>query len=331
VLEHPSGVKFTTPLLVPSFSSKGFPPTRDNKPWASRALEISGEWLTDTMLISAYDVHHGHIPQPSDLSFMPDLTIVDSGGYEAGFDEDFSAVAVRDHRPKDWSPDDLRRVLDAWPERFPAVFVSYDHPARRISVAAQISEAKELFGNYAKQMHSLLLKPEAKTQEYLKNVLKTVIEVPNMLAGFHIIGITEKELGSSLLDRMQRIAELRLALDGACISTPIQVFGALDPITSGLYFMSGAEIFDGLTWQRYAYHEGMCIYRANYGALTIGLDGRDHLVDGKTMSDNVNYLRKLELSMRRVVLDQDVRHFLHHDALFQQGFDDLRVKLKGRI
>jgi hypothetical protein len=331
VIQHPLGVKFTTPLLVPSFSSKGFPPSRDDKPWVSRVIEISSEWLTDTMLISAYDIHHEYIPVPTNLSFTPELTIVDSGGYEAGFDEDFSAVAVREHQPKAWSPEHLKGVLDAWPERFPAVFVSYDHPARRLPLADQIAEAKELFSHYPTQMHSMLLKPETKTQEYLKVLLNAVTGEPGLLAGFHVIGVTEKELGSSLLDRMQRIAELRLALDGAGISTPIQVFGALDPITSCLYFISGAEIFDGLTWLRYAYLNGLCIYRANYGALEIGLDSRDPLVDGKTMSDNLNYLRRMELSMRRVALDRDVRHFSHHQELLQRGFDDLRVKLKGAI
>jgi hypothetical protein len=325
------GVKFITPLLVPSFSSKGFPPLRDGKPWVLRALDTTSEWLTDTMLISAYDVHHGNVPKPDELSCTPELTIVDSGGYEAGFDEDFSAVAVREYEPKPWAPEDLRAVLDAWPDRFAAVFVSYDHPSRRLSLADQVAEAKDLFTHYPKQMHSLLLKPATKTQQYLEAVLKSVTESPGQLGGFHIIGVTEKELGTSLLERMQRLAELRLALDRASVSAPIQVFGALDPLTSCLYFIAGAEVFDGLTWQRYAYQNGVCVYRANYGAMAIGLDRRDSLVDGKTMADNLNCLRAMELAMRRVALDQDVRHFSHHQDLLKQAFDDLRVKLKGRI
>lgn len=330
-LHHPSGLKFTTPLLIPSFSSKGFPRLRDGKPWVARALETTSEWLTETMLISAYDIHYSHIPEPSTLICTPELTIIDSGGYEAGFDEDLSAVSVKEHQPKPWLQQNLKGVLDAWPPRLPAIFVSYDHPTRRLQLDEQIREAKELFSHYPTQMHSLLLKPETTTQDYLKNVLRAVMEMPNLLNGFHVIGVTEKELGSSLLDRMQRIAELRLSLDAASISAPIQVFGALDPITSCLYFIAGAEIFDGLTWLRYAYHDGMCVYRANYGALAVGLDRRDTLVDGKTMTDNLNYLRSMESSMRRVALDQDIRQFSYHQDLLQRGFDDLRVKLKGRI
>lgn len=330
-LHHPLGLKIHTPLLVPSFSSKGFPPPKDGQPWVSRALETTSEWLTDTMLISAYDIRHKYLPEPLKLPCTPDLTIVDSGGYEAGFDEDRSAVSVRQHDPKAWSPEDLKAVLDTWPERFGAIFVSYDHPGRRLPLTEQVREAKALFAHYPKQMHSLLLKPETATQEYLKTVLKAVTDEPTCLGGIDVVGVTEKELGSSLLDNMQRIAELRLTLDEAGISAPIQVFGALDPITSSLYFISGAEIFDGLTWQRYAYYNGVCVYRANYGALTIGVDRRDTLVDGKTMTDNLNYLRSLELSMRRVAHDQDIRHFAHHQDLLRQAFDDLRAKLKGRI
>jgi hypothetical protein len=329
-LLHPSGLKFHTPMLVPSFSSKGFPPSRDGKPWVSRLLETTSEWLTDKMLISAYDIHHGHIAVPAELPCKPELTIVDSGGYEAGLDQDLSAVAVREHQPKVWTPDDMKAVYDVWPDRFAAVLVSYDHPTRRIPLADQVAEARALFVHYPNQWHSLLVKPATKTQEYLKTVLDAVLGDPSQLAGFHVIGVTEKELGSSVLDRMQRIAELRLILDGAGNDAPIQVFGALDPLSACLYFISGAEIFDGLTWLRYAYLNGMCVYRANYGAAHIGLDLRDVLVDVKTMTDNISYLQRLEASMKRVALDDDVAHFPHHVDVFRQAFVDLRTRLKGR-
>src|SRR5260370_40832146 len=100
VLTHPSGVKFTTRILVPSFSSKGFPSVRSGKSSVARALETTSEWLTDTMLISAYDILHKQIPSPTRLLCMPELTLPDSGGYEAGFDEDLSAAVVKKHRPK---------------------------------------------------------------------------------------------------------------------------------------------------------------------------------------------------------------------------------------
>jgi hypothetical protein len=93
--------------------------------------------------------------------------------------------------------------------------VSYDHPARRLPLAEQIAEARSLFARYPKQRHSLLLKPTTKAQQYLEAVLKSVAEAPGQLGGFHLIGVTEKELGTSLLERMQRIRVCRnqLVLD----------------------------------------------------------------------------------------------------------------------
>jgi hypothetical protein len=330
VLTHPSGLRITTPILVPSFSSKGFPSARSGKTWVARALEITSEWLTGSMLISAYDIFHKNIPSPTRLLCTPEVTLLDSGGYEAGFDEDLSTVAVKNHRPKAWSLRNLRTVLDAWPDRFAAVFTSYDHPARRVPLSVQIREARELFDRYPKQMHSLLLKP-GRGQQHLGPILTKVTARPNVLAGFDVIGVTEKELGDSMLDRMQRIAELRLGLDQVGNAAPIQVFGALDPLSSCLYFIAGAEIFDGLTWLRYAYLDGMCVYRANYGARSLGLSLRDILVDWKTMVDNVNYLQGMELSMKRVAHDNEIEHFSHHVELLRRGFADLRARLDGRI
>jgi hypothetical protein len=50
-----------TPLLVPSFSSKGFPDVR-------KIIEYSSEIIEGPMLVSAYDLHYGKIEPPSLLS-----------------------------------------------------------------------------------------------------------------------------------------------------------------------------------------------------------------------------------------------------------------------
>ena len=62
-----------TPLLVPSFSSKGFPDVR-------KIIEYSSEIIEGPMLVSAYDLHYKAIEPPFDFaSFL----FLDSGGYEA--------------------------------------------------------------------------------------------------------------------------------------------------------------------------------------------------------------------------------------------------------
>lgn len=328
-ITHPVGVELTTPLLVPSFSSKGFPRDKNGVSWIRKALDITSEWLTDIMLISAYDLHYEEIPEPRNLDCTPEITIVDSGGYEAGFDQDVATPVFRNHQAKSWTVEQLIAAYRAWPEGFPAILVSYDHPGHRVPFAKQVEAASSLLGEFSGQMHSLLLKPETDSQNYLTDTLKAVANQPSLLKGFDVIGVTEKELGSNLLQRMQRLAQLRRTLDDAGVTAPIQVFGALDPISACLYFLAGGEIFDGLTWLRYAYHEGQCVYRANYGALQIGLDRPDQLVDAKTMTDNINRLRDLEMAMRRVVHDNDIMKFPYHQQLFSRAFDDLRVKIGG--
>lgn len=58
---HPSGQKFKTPLLVPSFSSKGFNIKLKSKKLVSELpviLKVASEVIEETMLVSAFDIHH---------------------------------------------------------------------------------------------------------------------------------------------------------------------------------------------------------------------------------------------------------------------------------
>ena len=55
---------------------------------------------------------------------------------------------------------------------------------------------------------------------------------------------------------MKNIAQIRRALDGVGLDTPLHVFGSLDTVTTPMYFMAGADIFDGLTWLRFAFYNG---------------------------------------------------------------------------
>jgi hypothetical protein len=325
---HPLGGRIDTPLLVPSFSSKGFVDVRDEESEVEKALRISSEWITEAMLVSAYDIHYKFIPPPEALDGTPSVIIVDSGGYEAGIDHDLSVAAVFPYEPKPWTLTELVKVLDAWPDRYAAIFVSFDRPDERLPVAEQVAAARELFGRYPLQLSNMLLKPETKDQHTLKKPLEVVSAEPSIVAGFSFIGVTEKELGGSLLDRMVALARLRLKLDEAGVTAPIQVFGALDPVSSCLYFLSGAEVFDGLTWLRYGYETGLCIYRANYGALNVGIQTRDDLVRVKTITENYYSLQKLQIAMQKFANDRDFRVFEQHERFLSEAYDQLRTRVK---
>src|SRR4051812_29816400 len=102
-----TGVAVDTPLLVPSFSSKGFGLRIGRSEGVAveiseitEIFEAASEYLAGSMLVSAYDIHHGYIPLPEQA--ITDLVIVDSGGYETSDLQDLSATFVQRVARKDW-------------------------------------------------------------------------------------------------------------------------------------------------------------------------------------------------------------------------------------
>ncbi len=325
-LHHPLGVTVETPLLIPSFSSKGFGMSKEKGSEIKEIFTVASEYLADTMLISAYDIYYGHL-DPIE-SAITELIFVDSGGYEISDLQDLSAIYRQPVHPENWTEEKLRQVLDGWPEHVPAVFVSYDAPDLRRPLGEQIEDALRLFSGYRNQLHTLLIKPEAQRQVYIQE--KNVIACADELRAFDIIAFTEKELGNSILKRMMNIAQIRLAMDDARVNVPIHVYGSLDPITSALYFLSGAELFDGLTWCRFGYAEGFACYQHNYGARKIGIHRTDDFVKAKTFQDNLSYLVELPNQMRKYLLEADYDKFEHNAVLLRDSFELLRTRI-GRI
>lgn len=323
-IHHPLGIKLETPLLVPSFSSKGFGFNKSGKSEVEGICSVASEYLTETMLISAFDIACEHLPIFE--SAITELTFVDSGGYEISDFHDLSAVYNYPLKEQDWSVEKLTEVYSSLPGHIPAVFVGYDHPDLRMPLHEQIELAKKLLSSYPKQLHTLLIKPETEDQDYVQ--VKNVVASCEDLSGFHIIGFTEKELGSSILKRMANIAEIRIAMDDNNINLPIHVYGSLDPITSILYFLSGAEIFDGLTWLRYGYANGYACYWNNYGAKAIGIDRNDDFIKAKTIQENLSSLKILTNQMQKFLLEYDFKQFVHNPDFFRDSYDLLRTKNK---
>jgi len=187
--------------------------------------------------------------------------------------------------------------LDRWDYVLPTVVVSFDSPTSKTSIGKQVSRAKKLFQQFPGASSELLLKTSKRSQKMLD--MTEVVSERHQLAGIDIIGVTEKELGNSTLERMVNIARLRNALSSVGLETPIHIFGSLDTIGTPLYFLAGADIFDGLTWLRYAFHEGNTIYKHNYGAKELGIGFEDFRVNGKVWNDNYYYMNKLKEDMTK--------------------------------
>ncbi len=297
------GIELETPLLVPSFSSKGFgfkDKTETNQNDVSEvtdALEFSKEFLTESLLISAYDLFYDHIPY-DESTLCTDLIIIDSGGYECGNTYDLSTVTKFNYDLKKWDLEKFMAVLDKWPQHKAGMIVSFDHGNHRLPLEEQINNANELFTKYKGMLNNFLIKPETKDQKYVQ--INNVLDQIKSLNTFNVIGLTERELGNSILKRMLNIYKIRQALDSEKIYVPLHIFGSLDPVTSILYYLAGAEIFDGLTWLKFAYYNSAAIYTSNFGVLheDLGIMIKDANVKSMAIAKNTYYLDKMRYTMK---------------------------------
>lgn len=304
-----------TPLLVPSFSSKGFPEING-------ILQFSEEFLTDTLLVSAYDVHYKYVPNA--IGFVP-VVFLDSGGYECSKDVEFSDLGVMPHSPKEWNAEMHKAVIDGWDSGVQTVVISYDHPHHRFPIEEQIGHASSLFKG-RQVIRELLIKPETTKQKYVQ--IESVLKNIHKLTEFEVIGFTEKELGQSILKRMVNIGRIRIALQQANLPIPIHIFGSLDTITTPLYFLAGADIFDGLTWLRLAYRNGYTMYMHNCAIYEYGPQIHDEFLKARIVTGNYYVLQELQLGMNRYLNAREFKEFPHHSDLFERVFQDLIAGLE---
>lgn len=312
-LKFPDGLILRTPALIPSFSSRI--PNIDD---IFRAVE---DIVDGPILISAYDVKQGHLKPPYSYG---NVVFLDSGGYEASRDQGLSDVGDQPSREKGWTEQDHAEVLSQWAWRIPLVVISYDHPGLRLPIREQISRAiKMTIPEYA--LREILLKPETTTRHFIQ--IESLKKAIHNLANFDIIGITEKETGNSILERMVNIARLRTALNTTGIGSPIHLFGSLDTITTLLYFVAGADIFDGLTWLRYAFTDGRTVYRQQFGITDIGLSVKSPKVEAVCWSKNYHYLKDMELEMRRFLNAYDFSVFKHHSEVIKSALENIEEEM----
>ncbi len=287
-------------------------------------MKMMGEFITSPILISAYDVHYGTIPKK--ITF-PQLFFLDSGGYEARIEHDLSETYGKLHKPKPWTQPLHERVIANWASRWPTIAVSFDSPAKFFSLPRQISNAAKMQRRYPHLLWELLVKPESARDPFVP--FERLIKRVEHLGQFAVVGITEKELDDSLFGAMTKIAKLRTHMNTAGVNAPIHIFGSLDPLTTVLYFLAGAEIFDGLTWLRFGYHEGKTIYYQNYAVFrdSTGLRQRTHEQYQEMWRNNYYYLEKLRTQMINFRQKGDLAHF----GAIQPLLSDALAQLQGTV
>lgn len=309
-LRFPNGDSLRTPLLVPSFSSR----IAD----VNKVFEASRQFLDGPFLISAFDIANKHLTEPFDFA---GAVFLDSGGYEIGPGTDLSDVSSEPSgKPDDWSPEQHSAVLANWSANVPTVVITYDHPQVHLPVKDQLAQGKDLVLP-AGAARELLLKPETRGQGFVQ--MASVIPQVQHMHTFQAIGVTEKEIGNSVFERMKNIARLRRELKRLHLEIPIHIFGSLDTITTLFYFISGADIFDGLTWLRYAFSEGRTIYRQDYGIREFGFDTKAPKVEALCWSKNYSYMMEMQLEMRRFLVNHEFDSFRFHRDLLKAAYENV--------
>lgn len=300
------GSEVSTPLLIPSLSTKGSARSEGGAFQIDFDYGVVKDSITEALLVSAYDVYYGHLPSlgllkagPNAAYRFPSLLVIDSGGYETGlFTYDASEVMKSPAATKPWPTDLHETAVAELPVDANLMLVNYDS---YLSYGEQIAAAQAFFAKHPNTLANFLVKPPD------KKFLKPTLIRPHVasMRGFDVLGVTEKELGDSIMDKLVCVATLRRALDEEQIDLPIHVFGSLDPTFTPLYFMAGAEIFDGLTWLRYSYREGLSVYGETRAVLEQDLDRRANQRRALVHLSNLTELGHMKTNLERWANEHD--------------------------
>lgn len=296
---HPSDRKIArvgvgTPLLVPSFSSRGFPDV-------ATLYDGLRNDLYGVCLVSAFDLATKRLRV--ELRDVADVVVLDSGVYET---RPLAVAADGYHPPAltdGWTRDAYRACLRTVGSDTNVVAVSFDHYG---PLAEQIDLALGDFSETPSAASDFLLKPT--TTERLIDVHEIRANA-SRVSSFDVLGVTERELGDSLVERCRNLVALRDVLDEVGLNLPIHVFGAITPGAVLAYFFAGADIFDGLNWLRFVYE--------TTGLRPIAESALDEhewsVMDGPRFARqavrNLRFLRRLQDTMRSYCATGDLDAF----------------------
>lgn len=348
-LSHPGTGEIELPLLIPAFSSKGFGFHTTGKGQKKHAYSELAYALAEFtrhpmqhVMVSAYDLHFNHflapdLPAKKVTSYFAEsrLLVIDSGGYELNVDFDSTEIKVFTYRPKDgFGKEEYEKVLNKISNdknNLDLMITNFDYETQGLPLDAQIRLARELFSKYPCCLNNFILKPWTKDSKIVDPSRMSNIEFAN-LRGFDIIGVTEKDLGKNLIDRLKRIAFLRKSLNEAGVNSPIHIWGGLDPLITPLFFFVGAEIFDGISWLRYAYRNGMAINRGCYAILKpeIGITTSYQLNEAMAGFENLRFLDNLTSSLQQWV-DFEGKNFDMFDIHVKDCLRNAFVTMKTKI
>lgn len=283
------------PLLVPSFSSKGnlFLPQSNGKYISDNysLLQKLDLRVSRSYLVSAYDIYYGFMPQdPNDLP-ETEYLFIDSGGYEINDSFDLSERNKFNYKVMPWDRDKMKEVysnITSCPkfQNTVTVLSIYD------TIGPFDQQLKEVI-SLSKEFPDAVINFIVKLSFPFEHLLDEIDRAKTSLQSVQIIGITEKELGNTLRDRLWNLIQMKKMLSSCGWSGSIHVFGGLEPNLAKLYYLAGADIFDGLSWQRMFYRNNSSLYNPESFYISLPEHENKYLM----MLDNLSILQDVSSNL----------------------------------
>ncbi|MFJ8518990.1 hypothetical protein [Lysinibacillus xylanilyticus] len=289
------GANIRTPLLIPSFSSKGIENSR-------HIFNMLKPYITDVTLFSAYDLYYDFFDKSQ--IYETEILFIDSGGYEAGLNTDLSENRMSFYFPEKWKEEFYLDEIQTLKKINNLILVNYDYP--NTSIEQQIDKANAIFSRFPEYHSDFLIKSES--ENGMLNV-KSLLSNLNLCSRFSILGFTEKELGNSVYERCKNLYLIRKEMNKLGLDKPIHIFGCLDPLNIIIYFLCGADIFDGLSWLRFGFKYNQPIYINSYAISEGKWKYSNEEIKVMTFFGNLNCLKELTEKMQQYANEKDLSVF----------------------
>ncbi len=138
-----------------------------------------------------------------------------------------------------------------------------------------------------------------------------VKEIKKYEGCFDILGFTEKEVAYTWHKGIHFLNEMRNCLAAEFSEyIPIHLFGCFDPKSIIYFCLSGADIFDGLSWLRYFVRGRQTLYTREYEAfIPLSLQSELDFYRPEIMANNIVEFSRLRNDLSYAILTDEFGEF----------------------
>ncbi|NMC55915.1 MAG: hypothetical protein GYA50_01670 [Eubacteriaceae bacterium] len=296
---------YQIPKLIPAFSSKGNVFLNFNDKIISDNYILINKlekYLFNTYLISAYDIYYGFMPDNLMDFPLANTIMIDSGGYEILNSYDICENYKYNYKIYPW---DENKMLEIYKKIYnneisqfsQLIFSTYDI---NTNLTEQISKACILKQMFPNSIIDFLIKLPNNIYSLSDFIINSISEPLN----FRLIGFTEKELGLTLREKLLTLIKIKNYFEQMNWIVDIHIFGGLEPNILILYFLAGATVFDGLSWQKVRYSENSTLHNPKYYMIN------QSEIDNKfwMLVDNLNQLELIENKLEKYLKNNDMKN-----------------------